>query len=436
MLIAIAVLVGGLLIGWQLSPRVDQSSPSSAEIRGSQPLTISFNRRVDPQSIEAILEISPALDGEISWDADHLQMTFTPHKIWPPGETVSIRLPRGARSRLQIPFWQEFARHWLVSPTSLVYLWPADGISNLYRVNPENGEGQALTDHSGSVLDYSITPDKEGIFYSLPNDKGGSRIMAIDLQDALITEIIDCGEVVCTSPQLAPNGDHLAYQVISKDPGSLPGIRIINLRDGSEIDLGEPNQYLENPLWSSSGWLAFYNHSTQGYQFWNSLTGITLFLPNETGGDGTWSPDGRYFLTSEIIFAGETLAPRHLILFDLVEETTQDLSRGRFLEDLNPSFSKQGLVFAFSRKSLDPQEWTPGRQLWVMDLDNGESTAYTDEVDYHHTSFSWHPDGKELAYVRYNQASLSEAPEIWLLDTSSGETLRLIINGFAPGWIP
>ena len=71
-----------------------------------------------------------------------------------------------------------------------------------------------------------------------------------------------------------------------------------------------------------------------------------------------------------------------------------------------------------------------------MDLDGGETIQYTDEADFHHTSFAWHPDGEKLAYVRYNQATLSEAPEIWLLDTTSRESLRLIINGFAPGWIP
>lgn len=435
-LIALALVVAGLLIGWQLTPRVEQALPENDEIQGRQSLTLQFNNMMDAQSVEAILEIVPPLDGEINWDEDQKLMTFTPFTIWPSGETVSIQLGRGARSRLRLPILQEFTRQWRIRPTSLVYLWPADGTSNLYQANPENGQSWALTEHSRSVLDYSISPDQEQIFYTLAGDQAGSAIMAIDLQSGLASQIIVCREMLCTSPQLSPDGNRLAYQVIPQLPGTQPGIRILDLRDGSELDLGQPEQHLDSPLWSPSGWLAYYNHTTLGFQFWNFLTEEIRFLPNETSGDGTWSEDGRYFLASEIIFAGETLAPRHLQLYDLVEETIQDLSRGSFLEDLNPSFANQGLVFAFSRKSLAPQEWTPGRQLWIMDLNSGETTAYTDEVDYHHTSFAWHPDGRRLAYVRYNQATLSEAPEIWLLDTASGESLRLIINGFAPGWIP
>ncbi len=434
--IAVALLVGGLLAGWQLSPRVAEVLPPEGEIQGRQPLHIRFTRAMDPISVEDYLDISPDYDGEISWDAELKVMTFTPGNIWPSGETVSIHLGRGMRSKLRFPFWQEINLSWPIRPTSLVYLWPADSNSNLYEINPVSGESQQLTDHSGGVLDYSVSLDNELILYSVAAEKGASKIMVLDLGSRDTSLVIDCLEALCTMPKLSPDGDRLTYEILSRESGSLPGIMVFNLQDQSEMVLGESGEYLENPLWSPAGWLAYYNQTTKGYQFWNPDTDLTRFLPNETGGFGTWSADGRYFLTSEILFTGDTLAPRHLQLYDLVEETTQDLSRGDFLEDLNPSFSTRGLVFAFSRKSLNPQDWTPGRQLWVMDLDTGESTPLTDDVDYQHTSFAWHPDGEQLVYVRYNQATLSEAPEIWLVSTANGGALRLIINGFSPGWIP
>lgn len=435
--IALGVLAAGLLIGWQLSPRVSAISPLGEEdIQGRQPLTIQFNRPMESESVEGSLEIIPALEGKISWDDEGKLISFSPQNIWPAGETVIIRLSRGVRSKLKFPTWQEFTFEWNVRPTSLVYLWPADGKSNLYQVNPEDGTSQTLTDHPEGVLDYSIAPDKTHIYYSFVENNGLSKIMLLDLLTNQSAPVIECEDALCANPQLAPSGEHLVYEVISRKPGTQPGLQIYSIDDQSKLDLGSQNEYLENPLWSPAGWLSYYNRTRQGYQFWIPGTETSRFFSNETGGFGTWSVDGRYFLTSEIVFVGETLAPRHLQLYDLVEETTQDLSVGDFLEDLNPSFSSQGLIFAFSRKSLNPQDWTPGRQLWVMDLESSESMPLTDDVDYQHTSFAWHPDGEQLAYVRYNQAKLSEPPEIWLINTSSAEALRLIINGFAPGWIP
>ena len=433
--IAVGLLVAGILTGWQLTPRIDDVHPPEGEIQGRQALQIQFNRAMDPLSVEENLQISPPYDGELSWDSAFKKITFTPLNTWPSGGSVTIQLGRGARSKLKFPMLGEFTFSWPVSPTSLVYLWPADGKSNLYMANTNSGESQILTDHPGGVLDYSISPDQQQIYYSISEENGASKIMVLDLQSREISLVMDCDEALCTKPQLSADRERLAYEVLPRETGATPGIWVYNLQTESDLKLGSTGEYVENPLWSPAGWLAYYNQTTKGYQFWNPATDITRFLPNETGGDGTWSADGRYFLTSEIVFVGDTLAPRHLQLYDLVAETTQDLSVGDFLEDLNPSFSSQGLEFAFSRKSLAPQDWTPGRQLWVMDLESGASTPLTDEVDYHHTSFAWHPDGQQLAYVRYNQATHSEAPEIWLIDTSSGEALRLIINGFAPGWI-
>ena len=435
-LISVAVLVAGLLAGWQLTPRIIEVLPSEEDISGKQPLSIRFNRAMDPLSVEGFLLVIPDFDGEITWSEGYRVVTFTPRKVWPSATTVSISLGRGARSQLRLPFWQEFITSWSISPTSLVYLYPADGNSNLYKVNPLNGENQALTSYPGGVLDYSITADGEEIYYSFTEGSGSSTIMSLDLGTLESNLVIDCEDALCALPQLSFDGERLAYEHISRDRGAQPGIRVLNLLDQSVLDLGLASEHLDSPLWSPAGWLAFYNQTAKGYQFWNPETENTQFLPNETGGDGTWTADGRYFLTSEILFVGETLAPRHLLLYDLVEETIQDLSVGDFLEDLNPSFSSRGMVIAFSRKSLNPEDWTPGRQLWTMDLSTGESTQLTDAIDYQHTSFSWHPNGKELAFVRYNQATLSEAPEIWLIDTTNGDALRLIINGFAPGWIP
>ncbi len=425
-----------LLLGWILAPQIGEALPPSGDLNGRQSVLISFTRQMDPESVESRFFLSPSISGEFSWNESFNQLTFTPHKAWPAGEIITFQLDAWARSRIRLPLLRQFIFTLPVSPTLLTYLWPADGKSNLYLVNPESGDSQALTNEINGVLDYNISADGELIFYSTTTETGTSIIHALNRQTVSTSEVFQCTEGLCTTPRISPGGNLLALEYISHEPGVLPGIRIYNLIEKTQIDLGEANEYLEKPHWSPAGWLSYYSQTQKGYYFWNPESEDTQFLPNETGGDGSWSADGRYFVCSEILFISDTLAPRHLQLYDLVAENLQDLSQGNFLEDLNPGFSPRGLTLAYSRKSLDPQEWTPGRQLWIMDIESGENFALTESVDFHHTSFAWHPEANQLAYVRYNQAKLSDPPEIWLINQDGSEAMRLIINGFKPGWIP
>ena len=423
------------MTSWQLSPKVSSISPANEALHGSQPIVITFSRPMDPESVESRLTFSVTQPGDFLWSEDLKRVTFQPFSTWPAGETLILEFSSGARSRLRLPLIGSIKTEIPISPILLVYLWPADGPSNLYLANPVSGESWALTSEDGGVLDYSIFTEKEQIFYSTREDDG-SQIKVLDRISGTTETIVECRARLCTSPQISPDGTYLAYEVIPQEPDTSPTILIEDLQTGVVSDQGTKNHYLETPLWSPEGWLAYYNRTLLAYQFWDPTSDEIRTLPNETGGTGSWSPDGRYFITSEILFLSDTLAPRHLILYDLREETTLDLSRGSYPEDLNPRFAPDGMVLAYSHKSLDPQLWTPGRELWIIDVSTGDNTQLTETVDFHHTSFAWHPDGDLLAFVRYNQAALSEPPEIWQINRDGSEPLRLIINGFQPGWIP
>ena len=435
LILGIVVLIAGMLFGWGLAPRINEFQPSDSPLFSRQPLVISFSRPMNPVSMDSHFDLDPYVAGSLLWNDKFTELRFTPDKAWPAGRIIKVTIRSGARSRTRIPLLREKSWDIKVSPYFLVYLWPADEKSGLYLVNPETGDTQELIREAGGVLDYSVSPDGLIILYSTTNEGGESAIVSLDRLTGNRKQIITCTAGLCLSPKASPDGSLIAFEFISSEPGVRPGIRIHDLLNNSRSDLGLPGEYLDSPLWSASGWLSYYNHTRQGYQFWYPDGEDPLFLPNETGGDGSWSADGRYFVTSEILFVSETLAPRHLQLYDLTESTLTDLSQGNFLEDLNPSFSPLGSYLAFGRKSLDPDNWSPGRQLWVMDISEGQANPLTEEMDYHHTSFAWHPEGESLAFVRYNQAKLSDPPEIWLINRDGSGKMRLIINGFSPSWI-
>ena len=101
-----------------------------------------------------------------------------------------------------------------------------------------------------------------------------------------------------------------------------------------------------------------------------------------------------------------------------------------------PVFSPDGAFLALARKNLQIELWTPGRQLWLMRTGTWQAQQLTDEPLYSHFEFAWSPQGDLLAYVRFNQAALTEPPELWVIDPYTARAAELVVGGYAPQWLP
>jgi Tol biopolymer transport system component len=60
----------------------------------------------------------------------------------------------------------------------------------------------------------------------------------------------------------------------------------------------------------------------------------------------------------------------------------------------------------------------------------------TNDPLYNHYDFAWSPTGNRLAFVRFNQSTLTEPPEVWTIDPQTGQASQIILGGYAPQWIP
>jgi Tol biopolymer transport system component len=209
--------------------------------------------------------------------------------------------------------------------------------------------------------------------------------------------------------------------------------------------VGDPAHQTLQPEWSLTGLLAFYDTQAEAYLVVKPGEGEVARFSNQTGQSGAWQPDGQAYVAPEILYLDpnvsawltdlQSLAGSHLFRYYL-DGSKEDLTQIEVMEDTAPVFSLDGEYLAFARKFLDVKLWTPGRQLWLMNMTSGETSQWTNAPLYNHYDFAWSPRGDQLAYVRFNQTVLTEPPEIWLIDIDTRLQSRLVQEGYAPQWVP
>lgn len=446
------MLILGASILWVNIPRLVTVSPpfDAVDVPAAAPITMSFSRPVQADSVRQHFHSDPEREGEFEVKLD--TVTFTPDIPFPSGKEITIYLEGGIRSQqgLNLPTMQESSWSFTTSQMLLAYLWPSDGPADIYALDSLSGEIIQLT-MQGGVVDFNVSSDGLHIFYSVENPQGGSDLYQLDLlsfngRSAEVLEpqiIMKCLKVLCSSPQISPDGKLLAYeQVALNESGQSSEVQVwlLSLEDGSQTLVGQAGHRNENPSWSSSGRLAVYNATRQVYSFYELNTQNLVSFPNETGEPGTWNPDGETYLAAEIMDVNPSnllqVSASHLLRYAITSENVFDLTVANDIEDTSPVYSPTGDFIAFTRRYLDAERWTPGRQLWVMREDGSEAHALINEPNYYHYDFAWSPDSTKIAYLRFDQVTMNKPPELWLINADGSDAIQLVIGGYNPRWIP
>lgn len=407
--------------------------PETFPVPAPAPITITFDRPMNPDAAVAALVTEPSRGGSFSWEEDD-RVTFTPDFPWPSGATVTITLTTQARAASGLRLSEPYSWSFRTAPTLLAYLWPAGDpettVSDLYALDPIDGDVTRLTETDFGVLDYSLHPDGLSVLLSISNTRAGSDLAVLDLLTREIEILLDCGPFLCSSPHSDPAGEWIAYEDVTSGEIYLLG------SDGQPrfVSTGR------FPAWSPEGLLLGYDHSEEAYFVYDPDTEERRLFPNITGEPAVWAPNGGYFLAPEIVALGAESFASHLAAYPWTagDGPTEpaDITLDRLADDNAPAISPDGALVAFARRSIAPESWTPGRQLWVMSPDGAGARPLTNAGLYHHTALAWSPDGTRIAFVRSNQADLNEPPEIWLIPVDGEAGVRLVIGGFSPVWIP
>jgi Tol biopolymer transport system component len=448
----VLLLIAGMVIyAWNSKPRLIEIYPHAGAINipVTSTIRLAFSQSMQIASVSEHLKIEPAIGGTFSWENNIL--TFIPDQAWPGGQKISVSLEAGAKatSWMAFPMGRQ-SWSFITSEAALAYLWPSNGSADIYALDPVTGEIRQYT-YGMEVIDYSASSDGMTIYFSASNSQDGADLYQIDRIEAesLINnpyqpkKLLDCGVAQCRSPVVSFDNHFLAYEYL------LPSLRggigpaqiwLLSLPDLEATPLGQASHETVQPSWSPTDTLAFYDRTSSGYEVVNPLTQERLLLSNQTGQPGAWSPNGEYYLAPEISYlqvsGNYETGTSHLLRYSIQSNNIDDISGTTDVEDVEASYSSDGEEIAFTRKFLDMARWSLGRQIWVMNADGSNPHPITNEADYNHYDLAWSRDGLMLAYVRFNQAKLSDLPELWMVNLDGSNPVQLVIGGYSPLWIP
>lgn len=451
--IALLLLVatGLVLYAWTSRPRLIEVYPEAgaSNVPATSPIRLVFSRSMQIESVSARLKMDPVVGGSFSWENNSL--TFTPDQAWPGGQKISVSLEAGAKATSWMAFPMD-VQSWsfATSGVALAYLWPSNGPADIYALDPVTG-GISQYTQGMKVIDFSASSDGMLLYLSASNSQDGADLYKIDrikaessINNSYRQEmLLDCGVAQCRSPVVSSDGHYLAYEYL------LPTLRgglgpaqiwLLSLPDLEAIPLGLPTHETVQPSWSPTGELAYYDRTSSGYEVYNPVSQERALLPNDTGQPGAWSQNGEYYLAPEISYlqtpGNYETGTSHLIRYRIESKSTEDISGANDVEDVEASYSPDGKAIAFTRKFLDVARWSLGRQIWIMNADGSNPHPITDEADYNHYDLAWSRDGLMLAYVRFNQAKISDLPELWMVNADGSNPVQLVIGGYSPLWIP
>lgn len=438
----LAALIGlTVLWGDQVGARIVQTAPA-ASLSAFGRVSLTFAQPMNTRLTESRFSLTPAVKGQLRWNAERTELTFVPDRPFDRNTTYTARLNAGAPSDYGLTTKRDVAWSFTVRAPDIAFLAPTNGPREVWRVALAGGAPVQITQTNGQVFDYAVSPDGEYLVYSVMNEQRGSDLWVIRRDGTGARPLTVCGLDQCTAPDWSPDGLRVAY---SREPAGLqpgapngpPRVWTVDVTTGQTAPVYQNNQVLGyGPVWSPDGqWLAAFDGGVGAVRVLNVRTSQDMLIETAMGTVGTFSPDGRAMIFNDMNFDGSN--PPYIAIYQADLEAraiVPVIGREPNAADYSvPAWSPLGDMIAVA---LRDETSGPSKQLWVMSPAGEAPRRLTDTVGYTYGGYRWNPWGTALVAQRLALGVPFATPELVLMEVANGQITSLVSDGALPRWLP
>ncbi|HEY9076899.1 MAG TPA: hypothetical protein VIO61_10215 [Anaerolineaceae bacterium] len=390
-----------------------------------------FANMMQEDSIESRLSVIPEITPIYRWSGSILWLRSKNGFIEDQEYTITID-PGGSshdgRSIKKLLRWTIKVRKGQV-----VYLSPADETRELWRAAPDGSNKTQITQTSSGVVDASPSVDGEWIVFSARNEAGGADIWQIDRNGKRKEILVNCGKDTCIEPNLAPDGEKLAY---TRQTGSGKAIwtYLFATKETGQMFQSPPLAGMQ-PSWSPDGrYLAMVDPDQGVIRVYDFINRKGVEIVSNSGRPGSWGyqSDEYYYLNEETI-GGVPVAV--ILAVNLKNQEIRRLFGEKFQGmDVNiPIVSPTGTGMIVGVRT---RVGSVAQQLWLLDLVGEKNLIITNEPAYSHADYHWDSSGKQILFQRYDPSSSTNRPEVLLYNLGNQQVTVIARDATFPFWLP
>ena len=453
-LVLAGLVIAVIAVGDRVGVRIEEAYPVG--LTGETSLvSFRFSETMDRASVADHFTSDPQVEGETSWRRDRL--VFQPRAKLKPGTEYRFTIRRGAQGRSGREVLTDYEISFVVSVSVLLFLRPdEDGVANIWAVDLADPETVIQLTHStGGVGEFEPSPDGKNIAFTERDELTGNfALRVLDLDSGDLSTLTDSRQANAFNPTWHPDGAIVAFERVEM-PGDTTDRVPIPLIWAVDLFLTPPTERRliadrelpgYAPEWSRDGrrmaWGAdspessgpgvfVYDFIAAEFDFHDTLMNTLHAFSN----DG----DQLIFPVSELPSGGAETALR-IANVQTNESRTIEL-QGQPGVDKFLAWSPDDQTIALVRRIRDSGS-PPGHQTYLLDIETSEAKPIAVSATHDTNSVVWDPSGQLLAVGRTlrwaDDGTVLDDPrdEVWIYDTTNGESRLVVADANNPQWLP